>query len=206
MRRRIMLSAAVAPIMLTAAGCAAHASPRHPDARLSPRRLQIRHAASGARFSGTYHDGRGLDPAALADLSLVLADSQTGAVRPFDPSVIEILWEVGQRARVTGEFIVFSGYRTPETNAAVCGAGNSQHLRAGALDVCAPSRQLTDLSAAALALGRGGVGVYAQRGFIHLDSGPVRSWGDVSPPSVKPRAAEDPLSRIAEAWKATRQW
>ena len=128
MQRRILLSVAVAPIMLTAAKYA-RASARRPEPRLMARRLQLRHAASGARFSGTYHDGRALDPVALADLSMVLADSRTGAVHPFDPSVIDILWEVGQRARVEGEFVVFSGYRTPETNAAVCGAGNSQHLR-----------------------------------------------------------------------------
>ena len=204
MQRRLLLSVAVAPIMLTAAKYA-HASSRRPEPRLMARRLQLRHAASGARFSGTYHDGRALDPAALADLSMVLADSRTGAVHPFDPGVIDILWEVGQRARVEGEFVVFSGYRTPETNAAVCGAGNSQHLRAGALDICAPSRRLTDLSSAALALGRGGVGIYAQRGFIHLDSGPVRHWGDAPSINVGPPAPKDPLARIAEAWAATRQ-
>jgi uncharacterized protein YcbK (DUF882 family) len=106
---------------------------------------------------------------------------------------------------VRGEFVVLSGYRTPETNATVCGAGNSQHLRAGALDVCTPSRRLTELGEAALGLGRGGVGVYARQGFVHLDSGPVRRWGDLPGGSMSPRAPEDLLSRMAEAWAATRQ-
>ena len=205
MYRRFLLSAVMAPAILIASGYAAHAGARRPERRLTARRLQIRHAASGARFSGTYHDGRALDPAALADLSVVLADSRTGAVHPFDPQVIDILWAVGQQAGLQGEFVVFSGYRTPETNAIVCGAGNSQHLRGGALDVCAPSRRLADLSDAALALGRGGVGVYAQRGFVHLDSGPVRHWGDVPSGNVNPGPPADPLARMAEAWAATRQ-
>lgn len=205
MRRRALLNAALAPAVLTAAGHAAQAGPRRPEVRVAVRRLQLRHAASGARFSGAYHDGRAHDPAALADLSVVLADSRTGAVHPFDPRVIDILWEVGQRAGIRGEFVVFSGYRTPETNAAVCGAGNSQHLRGAALDVCAPSRRFTDIGDAALALGRGGVGVYAQQGFVHLDSGPVRRWGDVSPGNGPPRAPQDPLAKMAEAWAATRR-
>jgi uncharacterized protein YcbK (DUF882 family) len=191
--------------MLTATGDVAHAGPRRPEARIAARRLQIRHAASGARFSGTYHDGRAHDPAALAALSVVLADSRTGTVHPFDPRVIDILWEVGQRAGVRGEFLVFSGYRTPETNAAVCGAGNSQHLRGAAIDLCAPSRRLADVGETALALGRGGVGVYAQSGFVHLDSGPVRRWGDVPPGNKGPAAPEDPLAKMAEAWAATRR-
>jgi len=28
----------------------------------------------------------------MADLSLVLADRRTGAVRPFDPRAIDVLW------------------------------------------------------------------------------------------------------------------
>lgn len=192
------------PAMLIASGYA-QAGARRPEPRVTSRRLKIRHAASGARFSGTYHDGRAPDPAALADLSVVLADSRTGAVHPFDPQVIDILWAVGQRARLQGEFVVFSGYRTAESNAIVCGAGNSQHLRGGALDVCAPSRQLADLGDAALALGRGGVGVYAQRGFVHLDSGPVRHWGDVPSGNGSPEPSADPLARMAKAWAATRE-
>ncbi|MFC7693147.1 YcbK family protein [Paeniroseomonas aquatica] len=108
-----------------------------------------------------------------------------------------------------GEFLVVSGFRTPETNAAVCGAGNSQHLRAGALDVCVSAAQLASFGEAALGLRRGGVGVYAAKSFIHLDSGPVRRWGDVpggssgssgTPTPVVP----DRLSRIADAWASAR--
>jgi len=56
-----------------------------------------------------------------------------------------------------------------------------------------------------LALGRGGVGIYAQRGFVHLDSGPVRQWGDVPSGGAAPRPPADPLARMAEAWAATRR-
>lgn len=174
---------------------------------LVPRRLVIRHAATGARFAGVYHDGRTTDPVAMVELSQVLADSRTGTVQAFDPGVLDILWEAGQRARMSGEFMVVSGFRTPETNAAVCGAGNSQHLRAGALDVCVSAARLAGFADTALAMRRGGVGLYASKGFVHLDSGPVRRWGwadgAVSPNAPAPTES-DRLSRIADAWAALR--
>jgi uncharacterized protein YcbK (DUF882 family) len=141
----------------------------------------------------------------MAELSAILADSRTGTIHPFDPRALDFLWEVGQRSRIRGEFLVASGYRTPESNAAVCGAGNSQHLRAGALDVCVAAEKLADFSNVARELRRGGVGVYARQSFVHLDSGPVRNWGDVASPGGVPSAQEDLMARMAEAWTATRQ-
>lgn len=169
----------------------------------APRRLRLRHAATGARFAGPYHDGRAPDPAAMAELSSVLADSQTGAVRAFDPAAIDILWEVAGRARLDEEIVILSGYRTRATNRAVNGAGDSQHLRAGAVDVQLAAARLGAFGEAAIALGRGGVGLYRRRGFVHLDSGPVRRWGEADLPGRSP--ANDRLGRIAEAWAASRR-
>ena len=203
MHRRSLLLGVLAPAALS--------TPALATQRTAPalRRLTLRHAATGARFNGVYHDGRTVDAKALADISAVLADSRSGTVHAYDPTVIDILWEAGQRARWRGEFLVVSGFRTPETNALVCGAGNSQHLSARALDVCLPAAQLTGFADAALGMRRGGVGVYASKSFVHLDSGPVRRWGDVpggpsgsSAPAAPP---PDPIARIADAWAATRR-
>ena len=173
MHRRSLVLSAPALLILSRVNRAQAAR----SAPLAPRRLALRHATTGARFAGIYHDGRAVDLAALAEISQVLADSRTGTVQAYDPGVLDILWETGQRARQTGEFLVVSGFRTPETNAAVCGAGNSQHLRASALDVCIGATRLTGFADSALSLRRGGVGLYAAKGFVHLDSGPVRRWG-----------------------------
>ncbi|MBD0274629.1 MAG: DUF882 domain-containing protein, partial [Acetobacteraceae bacterium] len=76
-----------------------------------------------------------------------------------------------------------------------------------------PAERMEGFAETALRLGLGGVGVYTQRGFVHLDSGPVRRWGDISPDAppaaaTAARAAKppppDPLARMAEAWAATR--
>lgn len=202
MQRRSLLLGALVPAAL-APLAPAQAARGMPAAR----RLMLRHATTGARFAGTYHDGRTIDPSAMADISAVLADSRSGTIHAFDPAVLDFLWETGQRAGLRGEFLVVSGFRTPATNAAVCGAGNSQHLRAGAIDVCVAQAQLTGFSGAAVGLRRGGVGLYAGQGFVHLDSGPVRQWGLGGPAAASPPVvdqAADRLNRLAEAWAATR--
>ena len=208
MRRRTLMLAAAAALPLPAL-----AAPRRPAPGL--RRLAIRHAATGARFAGAWHDGRFPDPGAMAELSEVLADTRTGAVLPFDPAAIEVLWEVVRRTGLAGDITILSGYRTPQTNYAVHGAGDRQHLRAGAVDVMLAPERLAGFAEQAMLLGRGGVGVYQARGFVHVDSGPVRRWGDVpgdlaglpvdtGRPPTRLNLTFDPLASMAEAWGKTR--
>jgi uncharacterized protein YcbK (DUF882 family) len=170
--------------------------------RLGLRRLHLRHEATGARFAGPYHNGVVPDPIALADISAVLADHHSGMVRGFDPAALDVLWLVTRRAGLVGEVAVLSGYRTPATNALVDGAGDSQHLRAAAMDVMLPAARLAAFVETALAVGRGGVGSYPRRGFVHLDSGPPRHWGEAA--LLRPAPRPDPLAQMAEAWAATR--
>lgn len=212
MRRRTFLLTAAT--LIGSPGLAHAASQRRLPEPLNQRRITLRHAASGHRFSGPYHNGIKHDDAAMAELSQVLADTRTGKVRPFDPAAIDIIWELGARQRMS-EFIVLSGYRTPETNAAVHGAADSQHLRAAALDLQIPTKQLASFGEAARALRRGGVGTYPQRGFVHVDSGPVRSWVEddgvlittaratTPPPPRDPRLER--IDRMAEAWANSRK-
>lgn len=167
-----------------------------------PRRLALRHAATGARFEGIWHDGAAPDPVAMAELSAALADSPAIRPLPFDPAAIEIAWEVARHARLAGEMVVRSGYRTPALNRAVQGVGDSQHLRAGAMDVEVPAGRMNAMAEAAMRLARGGVGLYARRGFIHLDSGPVRRWNDMAPIAAATR--DDPVERVIRAWQAGR--
>jgi uncharacterized protein YcbK (DUF882 family) len=137
----------------------------------------------------------------MRDLSQLLADTGSGVVRPFDPRALDILWELGERERI-GEYPVLSGYRTAASNSLAEGAPDSQHLRAAAIDIAVPASRMGDVAAAAIALGRGGVGLYRARGFLHLDSGPTRRWGDGL---AAPQPPPDAVSRVAEAWAASRR-
>ncbi|MBE0455401.1 MAG: DUF882 domain-containing protein, partial [Roseovarius sp.] len=57
--------------------------------------------------------------------------------------------------------------------------------------------------AAAREVGFLGFGFYPRSGFIHVDLGPGRSWGDPFPPRVVPFAAETPPAREALAESRT---
>ena len=197
MQRRTLLLSTLA--MGGRPALAATTTPR--TERLGVRRLALRHEATGARFAGPYHNGLAPDPVALADISAVLADHHSGAVRSFDPAALDVLWLVSRRAGLGAELVILSGYRTPRTNALVDGAGDSQHLRAAAMNVMLPAANLASFAETALSLGLGGVGSYPQRGFVHLDSGPPRHWGQAA---ARPVPHLDPLARMAEAWAATR--
>ena len=195
MRRAFLLggSAAFVTFLLPRAGRAS-ASAR-PAGDTAPRRLSLRHAATGATFEGPWHDGAAPDPAAMRDLSAALADPGCTPPLPFDPATITLVWEIASRAGL-GELDIRSGYRTPQVNQRVHGAGDSLHVRASAIDLGVPRDRLGMVTEMAQLLGRGGVGVYARRSFLHLDTGPVRRWGD----GGQANRREEALARIAEAW------
>ncbi len=144
-----------------------------------PRRLTLRHEHTGESFDGYYRDGDGPVPEVIADLAWFFRDHHVGRPGPLDFPLLDFLADlldvVGQR-RVA----ILSAYRTPETNARLAAttfgvAEHSQHLYGRALDITFEGR-LDEAMEVALQMRRGGVGWYPQSHFIHLDSGPVRSW------------------------------
>jgi uncharacterized protein YcbK (DUF882 family) len=56
-------------------------------------------------------------------------------------------------------------------------AKRSLHMDGKAMDIRLVGVDTVRLRDAALALGIGGVGYYPDSDFVHIDTGPVRSWG-----------------------------
>jgi uncharacterized protein YcbK (DUF882 family) len=151
-------------------------------AATEPRRLRFLNTHTGERIDATYFEDGALVPGALAELDRFLRDFRTGDVHAIDPGVLDIAWSLARAAqRPLGTLEVISGYRSPQTNAALhkrsgAVASRSLHLQGRALDLRlegVPTGRLRDL---ALALRRGGVGFYASPDFVHVDTGPVRRW------------------------------
>lgn len=92
--------------------------------------------------------------------------------------------------------IITSAYRSPEHNAAVGGAPNSLHKRAIAFDVSMQNHEPNAFIAAARRAGFTGIGTYPGRrgNFVHIDTGPARSWGDPFPERpATPKFAPEPV-------------
>jgi uncharacterized protein YcbK (DUF882 family) len=193
MRRRFVFGATAA--------CATLILPGRAQANAA-RRITLRHAGSGARFSGTWHNGRTVDRVAMAELSLALADPGCDHAKLFDEQAVAIAWELVQRTRFDTELDINSGFRTPLVNRSANGAGDSQHLQAAALDIGVAAAKMGAVVDMALQLRRGGVGVYRSRGFVHVDSGPLRSWNEDGPAAAAtpftPRGLD--MARGAADW------
>jgi len=99
------------------------------------------------------------------------------------------------RNRLGKPLIVRSAYRSPAHNRAVGGAKASKHMEGTAFDIAMSNHDPVAFEAAARAAGFLGFGYYPRSGFMHIDLGPARSWGDPFPPRATPFVPEIPPAR-----------
>jgi uncharacterized protein YcbK (DUF882 family) len=128
-------------------------------------------------------DGR-YDPKALSRVNYLLRDHRANEVRAIDVKLLDLLHSLNQDLQVDTPYHVISGYRSPHTNqllrargGATTGvASKSLHMVGKAIDIRVPGVPLADLHKAAVALKKGGVGLYPSSNFVHVDVGRVRYW------------------------------
>lgn len=148
------------------------------------RRIRLLNVNTQESFDGVYwRDGRYLPPA-MGTLNRLLRDHRADEATRMDPELFDLLNAVAQRFGSDEYFHVISAYRTPETNRAKVlrsrrVAKNSQHMEGRACDLRLPGVQADGIAQAAIQLSMGGVGLYRRDGFVHLDTGDVRTWGAV---------------------------
>jgi hypothetical protein len=99
------------------------------------------------------------------------------------------------RDRLAKPLIVRSAYRSPTHNRAVGGAKGSKHLAGAAFDIAMSNHDPAAFEAAAREIGFLGFGFYPRSGFIHVDLGPARQWGERFPVRETAFAAEIPPAR-----------
>ena len=127
-------------------------------------------------------DNEYLDPA-LSQLNHFLRDHYTQAVGVMDPLLYDLMYQIRRDLGVRRAFDVISGYRSPKTNERLRKTGGggvakrSLHMDGRAIDVRLPGVPLEALRDAAISQKVGGVGYYPRDGFVHIDTGRVRTWG-----------------------------
>ena len=148
-----------------------------PDARLT-----FFNVWTDERLTVTYRDHQGqYDLAALDDVNQILRCHYTGEVAAIDVRVLEHINLVQKKIGGDREIHIISGFRSPEYNALLVRSGrraakNSLHMQGQAVDLQMPGIHPKVIRQAALDLGYGGVGYYPRSKFVHLDSGPFRTW------------------------------
>ncbi len=99
------------------------------------------------------------------------------------------------RDRLGKPLIVRSAYRSPAHNRAVGGAPRSKHMDGTAFDIAMTNHDPVAFEAAARAVGFLGFGYYPRSGFMHIDLGPARQWGERFPLQATAFAAETAPAR-----------
>jgi uncharacterized protein YcbK (DUF882 family) len=143
--------------------------------------LALKNIHTGDKLRLTYFEqGDYLDDA-LQEISYLLRDYHTGQVHPIDPALLDQLYDLKLALGTHKPFLVFSGYRSPRTNARLRKrrrnvAKHSLHMQGRAIDLHVDGLDIRKIRNAALALRRGGVGYSQRLGFVHLDTGSFRAW------------------------------
>ncbi len=144
--------------------------------------LRLYHTHTGEHIDIVYRHGDTFVPEAEAQLDHFLRDHRTGDMKHYDPRLFDILAQLTDAVRRPGaEINIICGYRSSWSNeflrARSSGvAKNSLHMQAHAIDIRIPGVDTLTLRNAALALHQGGVGYYPRSGFVHVDTGRVRTW------------------------------
>ena len=155
--------------------------PNPADAATKPRKLSFYNLHTDEKLAVTYWSKGQYDAVALDEIDHFLRDWRTGDTHPIDPVLLDVLSKLRAKLQTTKPFHVISGYRSPKTNATLASANDgvarkSLHMQGKAIDIALPGHSLKKLQRAAIALQAGGVGYYPRSGFIHLDTGRVRTW------------------------------
>lgn len=134
-------------------------------------RMTVKYRSKDGIYSG----------AALDDIAYFFRCRLTNEVHPIDPDLIETLDSIedhfGRR-----EISLISTYRSPLRNSIMRRQGRrvarqSLHMFGRAADIEVRGVPSPVVRNFAYSLKQGGVGYYGRRRFVHVDTGPIRTWG-----------------------------
>lgn len=148
------------------------------------RQLSFFHTHTTEQLTSAYCAAGEYVAAELNGINHLLRDFRVDEIKPIDPRLLDLLFELNTRLGTDQPFHVISGYRSPATNAMLHERGGSHsgvathslHMEGKAIDIRVPGIKLAHLRDTAKALRIGGVGYYPESNFVHVDTGRVRYW------------------------------
>lgn len=146
------------------------------------RRIRMYSGRTGESIDTIYWIEGEYIPEVMKEITYFMRDWRSDATLQIDPRNIDIMAASHRLMDVSEPYMLLSGYRSPATNAMLRSksrgvARNSLHMQGQAADLRLKSRSVSQMARAAAACASGGVGKYSRSNFVHMDSGPVRTWG-----------------------------
>ena len=146
------------------------------------RRIRMYSGRTGESIDTIYWIEGDYIPEVLKEINSFMRDWRTGDAVRMDARTVDIMAASHRLMDVTEPYVLLSGYRSPKTNAMLRSqssgvAKNSLHMKGQAADLRLKSRSVGQMAKAASACAAGGVGRYSRSNFVHMDCGPVRTWG-----------------------------
>lgn len=143
--------------------------------------LSLYNIHTGETIRTCYRTGGKLIPGAIKRINHIMRDYRTGQIKPIDPKLLDLLHRIVSEVDPHAPISIVSGYRSPQTNAALRRvtkgvALKSLHMEGRAIDIRVPGYKTSEVRQLAIRLRSGGVGYYPKSDFIHLDTGPVKIW------------------------------
>ena len=179
--RRSFLKASLAGMLVLMCGTPAFSEIMDND-RFIEGRLNLFNIHNREQLSVTFRTPDGeYDPDALNAINRILRCHYTEEVAEIDIRAIEYLNSVYKKLGGDNEIHIISGYRSPSYNRLLHREGHqvashSLHMKGKAIDIAIPHVAIDKIRRTALNLRSGGVGYYPHAGFVHIDSGPFRTW------------------------------
>ena len=185
-----LLAGTALPLGSGRAGASGAAEPSEPTAPTAPtatfpeRTLWLHRVQTQEEGRALYFRDHALVPDGYSLLCYLLRDVRADRATRVDVRLIHLLFGMQTWLRAVGirqPLRVDSGYRTPETHADAEGAAvHALHRSGRAADVAVEGIPSAVLAQLAWRFHAGGVGVYPT--FVHVDTGPVRTWAGRGPP------------------------
>lgn len=150
--------------------------------RNETRRLHLYNDHTGDEVNVVYYVGGIYINDALKKLNHLMRDRRANIATQIDTTLYDQLCLLRETVGLERPMHVLSGYRTAKTNATLrrnsSGVAKfSLHMEGRAADIYIPGFKVGELQKVAHSLGAGGVGLYSNSNFVHVDTGTVRSWG-----------------------------
>ena len=145
------------------------------------RSLKLHNALTRENVEVEYWVGGEFVPEALKELNHFLRDPHNGKVTEIDPRLYHLIFDIAGKLGAKGIINIMSGYRSPVTNDRLrrrnsAAAKGSFHVKGKAVDIRIPGYSTNAVRRVAVELQQGGVGYYPRSKYVHIDTGPVRSW------------------------------